>query len=123
MAEPVFVESTISFTGEYLVDVKYEVNGLNATANATPIVVKTANFQPSGPPTYNIPTMKDQTTVLTLETSYDLNMDSSASCARKNFIGNFSQIGTVKVPRMELITPIPRMINGYTIHFKLWVGS
>ncbi len=61
--------------------------------------------------------------VLTLETSYERNMASSESCARRNLIGKFSQIGTVKVPRIELITPMPRMISGYTSHFRLWVGS
>jgi len=109
VAGPVLVLSTISRTGAYLVDVKYEVNGLKTTAKATPIVVKTANFQSWA---YKIATTNDQIMVLMLEISYDLNMDSSASWARMNLIGNFSQMGTAKVPRMELITPIPRTIRG-----------
>ncbi|MPM32515.1 hypothetical protein SDC9_79078 [bioreactor metagenome] len=45
VAGPVLVDSTTSFTGDDLVEVKYDVNGLKATANATPMVVKAANFQ------------------------------------------------------------------------------
>ena len=39
-------------------------------------------------------------------------MASSASLARRNLIGKLSQIGTVKVPRIEQMTPMARMIRG-----------
>src|SRR4030042_3185434 len=109
VAGPPRVESTISLTGERLVDVKYDVNGLYATAKPTPIAVSAANLQSCA---YQKARAKAHMIVFTLDTSYERNIASSASCARKNFIGNRSQIGTVKVPRIELRTPIARMING-----------
>ena len=42
-------------------------------------------------------------------------MASSASCARRNLMGKLSQMGTVKVPRIEEMTPMARTIRGYTI--------
>ena len=39
-------------------------------------------------------------------------MASSASWARRNLSGNFSQIGTVNVPRIEVMTPMARMMSG-----------
>ncbi len=34
-------------------------------------------------------------------------------------MGNFSQMGTVNVPMMELMTPMARMIRGKTINLRL----
>ncbi len=45
VAGPVLVEATISLTGAFLVEVKYEVSGLKATASPTPIAVKAARRQ------------------------------------------------------------------------------
>ncbi len=39
-------------------------------------------------------------------------MASSASWARRNLSGKRSQMGTVKVPRIEEMTPMARMISG-----------
>ncbi len=45
VALPVSADFTISFTGGFFVEVKYEVRGLNATANPTPMVVSIPNRQ------------------------------------------------------------------------------
>ena len=76
VAGPVSVESTISRTGLWRVEVKYEVSGLKATARPTPIVVSMARRQS---PAYRIATRKEKMIVLMLETSYERNMASSAS--------------------------------------------
>src|SRR5512139_2589749 len=76
VAGPVSVDSTISLTGGFFVDVKYEVKGLNATARPTPIAVSIPMRQS---PTYASAKTKAQKMVKTLDTSYERNMDSSAS--------------------------------------------
>src|SRR5512139_3059173 len=66
VAGPVSVDSTISLTGGFLVDVKYEVNGLNATARPTPIAVSIPIRQS---PTYVSAKTNAQKVVNTLDTS------------------------------------------------------
>src|SRR5512139_4116384 len=76
VAGPVSVDSTISLTGGFFVDVKYEVNGLNATARPTPMAVSIPIRQSLA---YVSARTNAQKQVNTLETSYERNMDSSAS--------------------------------------------
>ena len=114
VAGPVLVEVTISFTGGLRVAVKYDVSGLKATASPTPIAVRIARRISSA---YNQANSAAKMTVLALETSYERNMASSALWARRNLIGNFSQIGTVKVPSMDESTPIARMIRNAYLGF------
>src|SRR5512136_771743 len=66
VAGPVSVDSTISLTGGFFVEVKYEVNGLNATARPTPIAVSIPIRQS---PTYVSAKTNAQKQVNTLDTS------------------------------------------------------
>ncbi len=43
VAEPVWVDSAISRTGFFLIEVNREVNGLKTTANPTPTAFRVAN--------------------------------------------------------------------------------
>src|SRR5512136_1610950 len=74
VAAPVVVALTISLTGAFLVEVKYDVSGLKATAKPTPIAVSAARRKSCA---YNQARKIDKVTVKTLDTSYERNMDSS----------------------------------------------
>src|SRR5437867_1789224 len=95
VAGPPLVCLTISFTGDLVVEVKYDVSGLKATPSPTPIAVSAPMRQS---PAYNNETKKAPRMVIMLEASYEWNIDSSASCARRALIGMFSQMGTRNVP-------------------------